>query len=120
MDDDAIRILVTRLGRAHPSGGTVVERAQIMAEGAGAKDVMTWITAHGGVPEELVAKVNNSGLHGLPARDAADGSGRERLAARIPRASRAEEERDLDAVLGSERRHLDDLRVGQHHHARAL
>jgi len=70
MDDEAIRILVTRLGRAHPSGGTVVERAQIMAEGAGAKDVMTWITAHGGVPEELVAKVNNSGLHGLPARDA--------------------------------------------------
>ena len=70
MDDEAIRILVTRLGRAHPSGGTVVERAQIMAEGAGAKDVMTWITAHGGEPEELVAKVNHSGLHGLPARDA--------------------------------------------------
>jgi len=69
MDDEAIRILVTRLGRPHPSGGTVVERAQIMAEGAGAEDVMTWITAHGGEPEALVAKVNKSGLHGLPARD---------------------------------------------------
>jgi hypothetical protein len=69
MDDEAIRTLVTRLARAHPSGGTVIERAAIMAEGAGAKDVMTWIEAHGGEPEALVAKVNHSGLHGLPARD---------------------------------------------------
>jgi len=69
MDDEEIRILVTRLARAHPSGGTVIETAAIMAEGAGAKDVMTWIAAHGGEPEALVAKVNHSGLHGLPARD---------------------------------------------------
>ena len=57
---------------------------------------------------------------GLPARHAADSVGRERLTARIPGAARAEEERDLDAVLCPERCHLRDLRVGQHHHARAL
>ena len=33
----------------------------------------------------------------------------ERLAARVPGAARPEEERDLDAVLGPERRHLRDL-----------
>jgi hypothetical protein len=33
VDDDAIRSLATRLGRAYPSGGTVIERAAILAEG---------------------------------------------------------------------------------------
>lgn len=71
MEDDAIRVLLTRLARSHPSGGTVVERAAIMAEGAGAKDVMAWITAHGGQPEALAEKVHRGGgLHGSPGRDA--------------------------------------------------
>ena len=46
MDDDDIRIIVTRLARPHPSGGTVIE--------------------HGGAPE--AAKVDSStrkGLHGM-------------------------------------------------------
>ena len=51
VDDDAIRSLVTRLARVHPSGGTVIERAAIVAQGADFEAVMTWIVAHGGKPE---------------------------------------------------------------------
>jgi hypothetical protein len=47
VDDDAIRALVTRLARPHPSGGDVIERAAILAEGADLAAVMAWITAHG-------------------------------------------------------------------------
>lgn len=66
MDDDAIRILVTRLARSHPSGGTVIERAAIVAEGTCSGDVMTWILAHGGTPEAVVAQSSSRrGLHGL-------------------------------------------------------
>jgi hypothetical protein len=32
--DDAIRAVVTRLSRPHASGGNVIERAAILAEGA--------------------------------------------------------------------------------------
>jgi hypothetical protein len=52
MDDEAIRTLVTRLSRPHPSGGKVIERAAILAEGADSSAVLTWITAHAGEPEE--------------------------------------------------------------------
>ncbi len=66
VDDDAIKVLVTRLARAHPSGGSVIERAQIMAEGAGATDVMTWIMAHGAVAEAAVERASTrQGLHGI-------------------------------------------------------
>ena len=64
VDDDEIRVLVKRLARAHPSGGTVVERAAIMASGAGSKDVMTWIVAHGGTPEASMKTAAPRGLHG--------------------------------------------------------
>jgi len=64
MDDDAIRSLVRRLGRPHPSGGTVIERAAILAEGADFDAVMAWILAHGGEPEVTVAKAARSGLYG--------------------------------------------------------
>lgn len=65
MEDDDIRALVTRLARVHPSGGTVVERAAIVAEGTGSEAVMTWILAHGGVPEAAVARSSERlGLHG--------------------------------------------------------
>ena len=64
VDDDAIRELVTRLGRAHPSGGIVIERAAIMAEGADADAVMTWIGARGGKPDAPVAAAPSRGLHG--------------------------------------------------------
>lgn len=64
MDDDAIRLLVTRLGRAHASGGTVIERAAVLAEGGDFESVMAWIVAHGGEPEAEVAKTSRSGLYG--------------------------------------------------------
>jgi hypothetical protein len=64
VDDDAIRALVTRLARPHPSGGEVIERAAILAEGADFAAVMTWITAHAGIPEAQVAKAPSHGLHG--------------------------------------------------------
>jgi hypothetical protein len=64
VDDDAIRALVTRLARSHPSGGEVIERAAILAEGADFAAIMAWITAHAGVPEATVAAASRQGLHG--------------------------------------------------------
>jgi hypothetical protein len=64
VDDDAIRSVVTRLARAHRSGGTVIERAAIMAEGSDSEAVMTWIIAHGGKPEPTVQTSTRRGLHG--------------------------------------------------------
>jgi hypothetical protein len=64
MDDDAIRVLVTRLARAHPSGGTVIERAAVIAEGTGSEAVMRWIVAHGGEPEAAVKTAAPRGIHG--------------------------------------------------------
>jgi hypothetical protein len=64
VDDDAIRALVTRLARPHPSGGEVIERAAILAEGADFTAVIAWITAHAGIPEATVAAAPRHGLHG--------------------------------------------------------
>jgi hypothetical protein len=64
VDDQAIRALVTRLARAHPSGGSVIERAAIVAEGAASRAVVTWIVDHGGTPEAAVATSHRRGLHG--------------------------------------------------------
>ena len=55
MDDEAIRSVVTRLARSHSSGGEVIERAAILAEGGDFPAVMAWITAHGGKPEAMVS-----------------------------------------------------------------
>ena len=64
VDDDAIRALVTRLARPHPSGGDVIERAAILAEGADLAAVVAWITAHAGIPEARVTAAPRHGLHG--------------------------------------------------------
>ena len=64
MDDHAIRSLVTRLARAHPSGGSVVERAAIVAAGADSRAVVTWIVDRGGTPEATVPTSHRRGLHG--------------------------------------------------------
>jgi hypothetical protein len=42
----------------------VVERAAILAEGADSTEVLAWITAHDGVPEELPPQSTGGGLHG--------------------------------------------------------
>ena len=64
VDDDGIRSLLTRLARAHPAGGTVIERAAVMASGADSDAVMAWIVAHGGKPEAAVETSKRHGLHG--------------------------------------------------------
>jgi hypothetical protein len=73
VDDDAIRHLLNRLARAHPSGGTVIERAAVVAEGTGSEAVMRWIIAHGGHAEANVVTPSRRGLHGSDLR-ATDGS----------------------------------------------
>src|SRR3954464_12976885 len=64
MDDDAIRALVTRLSRRHRSGGKVIERAAILAEGADSDAVVGWTAAHAAHPEETAAAPASRGLHG--------------------------------------------------------
>jgi hypothetical protein len=63
MDDEAIRILVSRLSRQHSSGGEVIERAAILAEGADSAEILEWIAAHNGQPEAQATAVTKGGLH---------------------------------------------------------
>jgi hypothetical protein len=62
--DAEIRALVARLGRPHASGGTVVERAALLAEGAKLDAAVAWILAHGGLPEGDARAAPQHGLHG--------------------------------------------------------
>ena len=62
MGDDAERAVITRLSRPHRSGGTVIERAAILAEGADSTRLVAWVIAHGGQPEEAVVSMKR-GLH---------------------------------------------------------
>jgi hypothetical protein len=64
VDDDAILALVTRLARPHASGGKVIERAAILAEGTDFPAVLEWIIGHAGQPEAAVAPASTHGLHG--------------------------------------------------------
>jgi hypothetical protein len=64
MEETAIRALVTRLARPHPSGGKVIERAAILAEGADFPEVMEWIIDHAGKPDTAIAAAPAHGLHG--------------------------------------------------------
>jgi hypothetical protein len=63
-NDDEIRALLSRLSRRHPSGGSVIERAAIVAEGADSTAVVAWILDHAGEPEAAVDKSSKGGLHG--------------------------------------------------------
>ena len=64
MHDDPILALVKRLARPHASGGAVIERAAILADGADFASVMAWIADHDGQPEASVAAGSTHGLHG--------------------------------------------------------
>jgi hypothetical protein len=64
MDDDPILALVKRLARPHASGGAVIERAALLADGADFPSVMAWIADHDGQPEASVAAGSTHGLHG--------------------------------------------------------
>jgi hypothetical protein len=69
VDDAEISALVTRLAHPHASGGVVIERAAILAEGADFSAVMEWIIAHGGKPETTLSAAPRRGLHGLRLND---------------------------------------------------
>jgi len=62
VDDETIRALVTRLARPGHSGGDVIERAAIFAEGADFAEVMAWIIARGGTAEAVLSTAGG-GLH---------------------------------------------------------
>ena len=62
--DDAIRAVVVRLSRPHASGGDVIERAAILAEGGDAAAIVAWIIAHAGEAEAAVERTSSRGLHG--------------------------------------------------------
>ena len=63
-EDQAIRALLRRLARPHASGGEVVERAALLAEGAEFPAIMAWITDHAGTPEASITAAPKQGLHG--------------------------------------------------------
>lgn len=69
--DVTIRAIVTRLARPGPSGGSVIERAAIFAEGPDAAAIISWILDHSGRPETTPPPPPGRGLHG--ARSAAGG-----------------------------------------------
>ena len=69
LDDDAMRTLVTRLGRPHRSGGRVIERATLLASGTDFGAAVRWIEAHGGMPEAPLDTSSHHGLHGQRASD---------------------------------------------------
>lgn len=64
MEAEAIRTLVRRLARPHASGGKVIERSVILAEGTDSTAILAWIAAHAGVPDSTAAKASKRGLHG--------------------------------------------------------
>jgi hypothetical protein len=63
-EDDAIRAVVTRLSRPHRSGGIVIERAAILAEGTASPDILAWIADHAGEPETATRAAPARGLYG--------------------------------------------------------
>ena len=64
IDDKTIRDVVARLSRRHESGGTVIERAAIVAEGVESQSIVAWIVAHDGRPEFPAPASRKGGLHG--------------------------------------------------------
>jgi hypothetical protein len=64
-DDDEIRAVVERLARRHPSGGTVIEHAAVLAEGGRSAAILEWISDHYGVAEapKVSAPRGSGGLH---------------------------------------------------------
>jgi hypothetical protein len=61
---DEIGVLVKRLARPHASGGMVIERSVIIAEGARSTAILKWISDHDGIGDSAVASKPSHGLHG--------------------------------------------------------
>ena len=65
LEDDEIRLVVRRLARPHPSGGQVIERATILAEGIKSAAILAWIAEHSWEPEETAPATSGRGGGGL-------------------------------------------------------
>ena len=61
--EDAMRARLERLARPHRSGGSVIERASLLAGGSAFDGAVAWIEAHGGVPEMPATPRTQRGLH---------------------------------------------------------
>jgi hypothetical protein len=55
---------LARLGRPSAKGGTVIERAALLAAGGDFDATVAWILAHGGEPEARAAAAPRRGLYG--------------------------------------------------------
>ena len=62
--DEALRAVVARLARPHRSGGSVIERAAILAEGERSAAIVDWITRHAGEAEVVESAKPQRGLYG--------------------------------------------------------
>jgi hypothetical protein len=65
--DEDIRAVVERLSRPTRTGGRVIERAAILAEGPDSAAILDWLAASSWTPEEPQAPIGHrggSGLHG--------------------------------------------------------
>ncbi len=61
---DETGALVRRLARPHASGGMVIERSVILAEGANSAAILTWISEHDGIADSTAPSTRSHGLHG--------------------------------------------------------
>jgi hypothetical protein len=63
---DAIGAVIRRLARPHASGGLVIERSVILAEGTTSAAILTWIADHHGVADSTAGAgaARSGGLHG--------------------------------------------------------
>jgi hypothetical protein len=84
VDDDAICALVIRLARPDDSGGDVIERAAILAEGPNFAAIMAWVMAHGGKPEMAAPTAAKGGLHGSRLMDGGEETARTPLRFVLP------------------------------------
>ena len=83
-EDDAVRAVVMRLSRAHPSGGRTIERAAILASGTDSGAILAWIDAHAGEPEAREPTAAGRGLHSSRMSDRAGADTRQPLRYRLP------------------------------------
>jgi hypothetical protein len=64
VDEEEIKGVIARLGRPHASGGLVIGRAAILAEGTDFAAIEAWIIDHGGTPQTPPQSAARGGLHG--------------------------------------------------------
>jgi hypothetical protein len=60
---EAVAALVRRLARPHASGGMVIERSVILAEGGNSAAILSWISDHDGVADSTTPSTASRGLH---------------------------------------------------------